>query len=90
MLSLRREGRATLVRGLMFLAACLIAMRIVGEPRFLHESFAHFIYEGFVIAGWVALWHPLDVLLYQRWPLSRERRLYARLSEMELVFEFKE
>jgi len=86
--SLRQEGYATLWRGLVFLALCLLAMRMVGEPAFLHPRIAHFTYEGLVIAGWVALWYPLDVLLYQRWPLAREERLHAALTAMELRFEF--
>ena len=44
-----------------------------------------------MIAGWVALWYPLDVLLYQRWPLARERRLYENLSAIwRLEFEFRD
>lgn len=86
--SLRQEGYATLWRGLLFLALCLLAMRVVGEPTYLHPRIAYFIYEGLVIAGWVALWYPLDVLLYQRWPLSREWNLYQALAAMELRFEF--
>jgi hypothetical protein len=66
----------------------MLGSRIVGEPRHLPEVVARFLDEGFVIAGWVALWYPLDVLLYQRWPLRRERLWYARLRDMQLEFEF--
>ena len=86
--SLWHEGRATLLRGLIFLALCMLGSRLVGEPRYLYPVIARFLDEGFVIAGWVALWYPLDVLLYQHWPLSRERRMYENLRSMELVFEF--
>jgi hypothetical protein len=86
--SLWHEGRATLTRGLLFLAICMLGSRLVGEPVYLHPVIARFLDEGFVIAGWVALWWPLDVLLYQRWPLARERRMYESLQSMELAFEF--
>jgi hypothetical protein len=86
--SLRHEGFATLWRGVLFLACCMLAARLVGEPRFLPDIVGRFLNEGFIIAGWVALWYPLDVLLYQRWPLWRERRLYQRVRDMTLVFEF--
>lgn len=86
--SLWHEGRATLTRGLLFLAICMLGSHIVGEPRYLHPVFARFLDEGFVIAGWVALWWPLDVLLYQHWPLARERRMYESLRTMDLAFEF--
>ncbi len=86
--SLLHEGRATMTRGLLFLAICMLGSHVVGEPKYLHPVFARFLDEGFVIAGWVALWSPLDVLLYQRWPLARERRMYETLQSMEFSFEF--
>jgi hypothetical protein len=85
--SLWHEGRATLVRGVLFLALCMLASNVVGEPRYLHPVLARFLDEGFVIAGWVALWYPLDALLYQHWPLARERRMYEALKRMDLRFE---
>jgi hypothetical protein len=88
--SLRQEGYATLWRGLVFLALCLLGSRLIGEVTLLPGFVEHFIDEGLVIAGWVALWYPLDVLLYQRWPLARERRLYENLRDMRLEFEFRD
>lgn len=87
--SLWHEGRATLARGLLFLAICMLGSHLVGEPKYLHPILARFLDEGFVIAGWVALWWPLDVLLYQHWPLARERRMFGRLRAAELAFEFR-
>ena len=40
--------------------------------------------EGLVIIGWVAIWRPLEVLLYDWWPLSQKRRLLQRLFESRL------
>jgi hypothetical protein len=37
--------------------------------------------EGFVITGWVAMWRPLEVLLYDWWPLIDERRQMRRIVE---------
>lgn len=88
--SLRHEGYATLWRGLLFLALCLLASRTMAEVHLAPGFIERFLDEGFVIAGWVALWYPLDVLLYQRWPLARERRLYERLRDMQLEFEFRD
>ena len=88
--SLRVEGRATLWRGLLFLALCLLGSSLLGTTGALPRYLEHYIDEGLIIAGWVALWYPLDVLLYQRWPLARERRLYECLREMQLEFRFRE
>ena len=78
--SLRQEGLATLWRGLLFLALCMLGSQTLGEPKFLPGILARFLDEGLIIAGWVALWYPLDALLYQHWPLKRERRLYSRCA----------
>lgn len=86
--SLRQEGLATLWRGLLFLALCMLGSQVLGEPKFLPGILARFLDEGLIIAGWVALWYPLDALLYQHWPLKRERRLYQSLRDMDLKLEF--
>lgn len=88
--SLRQEGYATLWRGLVFLALCLLGSRAMDAVDFAPGFVERFIDEGLVIAGWVALWYPLDVLLYQRWPLARERRLYESVRDMALDFEFRD
>jgi hypothetical protein len=41
--------------------------------------------ESLIIAGWVVMWHPLEVLLYGLWPVTRERRLLERLAEAEVL-----
>jgi hypothetical protein len=86
--SLRGEGRATLWRGLLFFALCMLGSSLLGTTGALPSYLEHYIDEGLIIAGWVALWYPLDVLLYQRWPLARERRLYEALRDMRLEFQF--
>jgi hypothetical protein len=86
--SLRQEGLATLWRGLLFLALCMLGSQLLGDPKFLPGILARFLDEGLIIAGWVALWYPLDALLYQHWPLKRERRLYEQLRAMDLKLEF--
>ena len=40
--------------------------------------------EGLLILGWVAMWRPLQVLLYDWWPIRHRTRLYARLAEMRV------
>ena len=34
------------------------------------------------IGGWVAMWRPIEVFLYDWWPIRREARLYDRLAVM--------
>ena len=38
--------------------------------------------ESLHIGGWVAMWHPIEIFLYEWWPLLGDRRLYDRLGRM--------
>ena len=43
--------------------------------------FRRLVEESLLILGWVANWRPLEIFLYDWWPLVRRRDLYRRLSE---------
>jgi hypothetical protein len=38
------------------------------------------IEESLLIFGWVANWRPIEIFLYEWWPIVRRRNLYRRLS----------
>lgn len=84
---LMREGRAAFVVGLLFLGLCQAAATFLASPG--GENWTSLLREGLVIAGWVAMWKPLDIALYRWWPLVSQRRLYDRLAAMpvEVVVE---
>ena len=44
--------------------------------------------ESLVIGGWVAMWRPLEIFLYEWWPICARARLYDRLSavRVEIVY----
>lgn len=78
---LLRQGRACLFIGLAFLVACnAIATLFAPGPGTWHGLAR----EGLAILGWVAMWHPLDLLLYRWWPVVRLKRLYDRLARAEV------
>ncbi len=74
--SLRWEGFKALQDGVLFLGACLLLSTLFENVEFVPEFLRRFLGEGFLIAGWVSLWHPIEVLLYEWWPYSRENRIY--------------
>ncbi len=82
LLQLLRYGAASLAIGLMFLAACLLLRRVLlGHRPPLNGSF---INEGLLILGWVAMWRPIEIFLYDWWPLTRRRALLRRLASVPL------
>ena len=76
-----RVGRISLLIGLAFLA-CAIALGEFIAGFASTESYSGIIKETFIIGGWVALWRPLEIFLYDWWPIRAEARLYDRLSEI--------
>lgn len=76
-----RVGRRSLVIGLGFLAACLFTAdtieRVVEASRLIN-----IVRESLIIGGWVAMWRPIEVFLYEWWPIRAEARLDDRLSRM--------
>ncbi len=77
-----REGRLALALGLTFLFACVMLRQVFfrNSGTLLGEVFS----EGLLILGWVAIWRPMEMLLYDWWPITRRARTYQRLSEIEV------
>jgi len=78
-----QTGRISLVIGLAFLAVAVV----VGEALaslISKESYAGLVQETLIIGGWVALWRPLEIFLYDWWPVRSRARLYDRLAVMQV------
>ena len=77
---LMKQGRTSLLIGLSCLATCLVISQMLlhGEAG----TWASVLRESLTIAGWVAMWRPMQIYLYDWWPLRQRGRLYAKLSQM--------
>ncbi len=75
-----RVGRRSLAVGVTILIACLASAHVV-SGYLVEFPFRRLVEESFLILGWVANWRPLEIFLYDWWPLVRRRDLYRRLSE---------
>ena len=76
-----RVGRTSLLIGLVFLAASMVSGQILADAL-AEWRFARILTESLLIGGWVAMWRPLEVFLYDWWPVRDEARLFDRLSAM--------
>jgi len=74
-----RIGRRSLLIGASILAVCLLLAHLAGS-HLTETAFKRLAEESFLILGWVANWRPLEIFLYDWWPLARRRDLYNRLS----------
>jgi hypothetical protein len=79
---LLKDGRQSLLIGIIFLAACLTAGHAIGGEQ--SGTFRGIARESLTIAGWVAMWRPMQIYLYDWWPLRRRGRLYKKLSRMKV------
>lgn len=78
--TLLRQGRASLLIGLSFLTLCTaLAQLFAREPA---DTLSLLLREGFLITGWVAMWRPVQIYLYDWWPLRRRERLYRRFARI--------
>jgi hypothetical protein len=84
-----RRGRLSLMIALLFLGASIAVGDAVANA-FRDSRFAEVIREGLLIGGWVAMWRPLEVFLYDWWPIRAEAQLFNRLSAMPVRIEYKE
>jgi len=77
-----RYGRISLLIGLSFLLIALIARQMVSHLTTLF--LAQFFADALLIIGWVAMWEPITVLLYQLWPITQTKKVYEKLSVIEI------
>ena len=73
---LLRIGGWSLLIGVGFVAATTL----IGD--WLGELVGSVLHESFMIGAWVALWRPLEILLYDWWPMLADARLFDRLANM--------
>jgi hypothetical protein len=67
---------------LCFLAVCLSAAQALG--RHGPETLLSILREGLTIAGWVAMWRPMEIFLYEWWPVRRRGKVYQKMSRMKV------
>lgn len=81
--AIRRRGLKELLVGLLFLGACLAVAALLASSS--GPSWARtFFSEGLIIVGWIALWHPVDMLFFERLPLLREQRVLRRIQNADV------
>jgi hypothetical protein len=74
-----RIGRQSLLIGVTVLAVCVLTSRAT-VAALGSGNVGRFMEEGLIILGWVANWRPIEIFLYDWWPLARRRDLYRRLA----------
>ena len=81
-----RSGCKALLLGMLVLATCLLLAWFLTD-RFPDRPIARVLQESFVILGWVSMWRPIEIFLYEWLPHVRLRNLFIRLSSAAVTIE---
>jgi hypothetical protein len=84
-----RVGRTSLLIGIVFVAVTVAAGDLIAKAL-QGQRLGEIIKESLLIGGWVAMWRPLEVFLYDWWPIRQEAQLYDRLSAMPVRIVYKD
>lgn len=80
-----RTAQIFLLIGIILIAVCL------GIAHFLStiesSPLISAVREGFIIFGWVSLWRPIDLILFDWYPIYDRIRIYRRLASADLEIE---
>ena len=76
---LLRRGWISLIIGLAFLGT-LLGLSEAVVRQLTPGPLASVLRESLIIGGWVALWRPLEIFLYDWWPIVGQRKTYAMLA----------
>lgn len=78
---LLQVGRTSLLIGVAALGLSIALGDLVANLDAVGR-FGGLFRESLLIGGWVAMWRPLEVFLYDWWPIRAEARRFDRLSAM--------
>jgi len=80
---LMKQGRVSLIIGLGFLSLCLLGVEVLTAST-LDGTWIKLLKEGLTIIGWVSMWRPVQIYLYDWWPLKRLGHIFEKLSRMHV------
>ena len=76
-------GELALLGGLAIFLLSMSARGIL--ERLAPHGLSPLVGEGLIILAWLALWRPIETLVYGWVPLYRQRRLYQRLAAIQVT-----
>jgi muconolactone delta-isomerase len=82
-----RRGRTSLLIGLTVLAGAVALGDFLGTLM-KTSRIGDILRESLTIGGWVSMWRPLEVFLYDWWPIRNEARLSDRLAAMPVRIKY--
>lgn len=66
-------------KGVPIMIAALSLNFVIERLKDHMNYFEFLVKESLYIFGWVSMWKPIELLLYDRWPLNRKIRSYDKM-----------
>jgi hypothetical protein len=83
-----RLGSISLLIGIAFLFICTSLGQMLENAG--TQPLVPLLREGLAIMGWVAMWRPISVFLYEWWPIIDELNLLRELATVEVDIRSRE
>ncbi len=82
-----KAGFYSLGIGLIFLTLTIVSSKYLK----LHDQvLTSFLKELLLLTGWVSMWKPINIFLYEWWPFLSNKRMYEKLSSVKVEIIKKE
>lgn len=76
------HGLKSLMIGLTFLFICVFSYY---SSKDLPDTLINnYLKEGLHVLGWVSMWHPINIFLYEWWPIVAKRNLLQRIADSSI------
>jgi hypothetical protein len=82
-----RVGRISLAIGLTVLATLTGLGHLAATV--VSGGIGQIVNESLSIGGWVAMWRPIEIFLYEWWPIRDDARLAERLAAMPVRLHYR-
>jgi hypothetical protein len=83
-----RRAQLFVIIGLAVLISCLAVAQTLVVPS--HPGAIGILREGIVIFGWVSIWKPIELILFDWYPIYEMLRFFRRLLETEIDVRFSQ
>lgn len=81
--SILKTGIKSFIVGISFLATTVLI--VSSFPKVTQNNFElSFLKEFMILIGWVSMWRPINIFLYEWWPLLELKNIFKKLSTIEL------
>ncbi|MBP9709124.1 MAG: hypothetical protein KBD78_15925 [Oligoflexales bacterium] len=78
-----RTARFFFLIGLVTLISCLTLAQLIDSVN-VATGITNLASVSLTIIGWVAMWHPLEALLYGWWPIREQRQYFEKIALIDV------